>query len=81
MKKKLSTLQKTVIVESVEKAYYSLTSTSLLGLHNYYKRDIQERNRTEIIRFMNTIEEYEELAEEDDSFQQLYVQPIKKNLF
>lgn len=70
-KLKLKHLQKTVTVESAEKAYYSLTSTSLLGLHNYYKSDIQERNRTEIIKFMNTIEEYEELADEDDNFQQL----------
>lgn len=57
----------------LEKAHVNLTGTSLLSLHNYYKNDIEGVNRAEIIKFMNRVEEYEKLVEDNTNFQKLYV--------
>lgn len=63
--------QKTIDIQTLEKAYFSLTHTSLINLHNYFKNDIVNRNRGEIIKFMNTQQQYENLVEESENIQKM----------
>lgn len=55
----------------LEKSYMAMTGKSLLSVHNHYKNDIHGRNRAAIVKFMNTVEEYEKLVEENEDFQKL----------
>lgn len=48
-----------------------MIGTSVLNLHNYYKNEIINRNREEIIRFKNTQLDYEKLVEESEQLQKL----------
>lgn len=57
----------------MEKAYFSLTNTSLTSLHTYYKNEVINRNRSEILKFMNTHQQYEKLVEESENIQKLWV--------
>lgn len=65
-------LQKSIDITILENAYYALTNKSLLQLHNYYKNEVINRNRAEIIRFKNTQLEYEKLVEESEQIQKMY---------
>lgn len=48
-----------------------MSNTSLLDLHNYYKNEIINRNRSEIIKFKSTQLKYEKLVEESEQIQKL----------
>lgn len=50
-----------------------MSNTSLLNLHNYYKNEIINRNRSEIIRFKNTQIQYDNLVEKSENMQKKYV--------
>lgn len=63
--------QKTIDILTLEKAYFSMTNTSLTSLHNYYKNEIIDRNRSEILKFKNTKQQYEKLVEESENIQKL----------
>lgn len=63
--------QKALEVFTLEKAYFGLTNKSLTNLHNYYKNDIINRNRGEIIKFMNTQQQYEQQVEKSENLQKL----------
>lgn len=58
-------------MDTLEKAYTAMTSTSVMNLHNYYKNEIINRNRAEIIRFKGTQLEYEKLVEESEQIQKM----------
>lgn len=55
----------------MEKAYSAIGNSSLLNLHNYYKNEIINRNRSEIIRFKSTQLDYEKLVEESEKIQKV----------
>lgn len=63
--------QKKIDIDTLEKAYKTVANTSLLNLHNYYKNEIINRNRAEIIRFKGTQLDYEKLVEESEQIQKL----------
>lgn len=63
--------QKKIDIDTLEKAYKTVSNTSLLNLHNYYKNDIINRNRSEIVRFKSTQLEYEKLVVESEQIQKL----------
>lgn len=63
--------QKKIDIDTLEKAHTALTSTSIMNLHNYYKNEVINRNRSEIIRFKSTQLEYEKLVEESEQIQKL----------
>lgn len=48
-----------------------MTSTSVMNLHNYYKNEVTNRNRAEIIRFKSTQLDYEKLVEESEQLQKM----------
>lgn len=49
------------------KAYYSMTSESLLNLHNYYKNSIVNKNAEEIDEFNEIFQEYKKLQQESQN--------------
>lgn len=56
---------------TLEKAYFELTHSPLTSLHNYYKTEIINRNRAEILNFTATQQQYEKLVEESENLQKL----------
>lgn len=63
--------QKTIDIDTFEKAHKAMTNTSVLNLHNYYKNEIINRNRAEIIRFKSAHLQYEKLVEESEQIQKM----------
>lgn len=63
--------QKCLDIITLEKAYYDLTHSSLTSLHNYYKNEIINRNRSEILNFIDTQQQYEKLVEESENIQKM----------
>lgn len=45
----------------------AVNGTSLTQLHNYYKNEVVNRNRYAILKFMDTHDKYEKLAEESEN--------------
>lgn len=62
-------MENEVEVKSLEKAYYSLTNTSLTNVHNYFKHQLVARNRSEIAEFNGVLQEYDKLMKESQSMQ------------
>lgn len=56
-------------VESLEKAYYSMTNNSLTQVHNYFKHHLIARNRMEIAEFKGAFHEYDKLMKESQNMQ------------
>lgn len=51
-------------VPTLERGYFALRRDSLLSLHNYYKHDVVQRNRTEHSDFQEIYGEYDRLMQE-----------------
>lgn len=56
-------------VKLLERSYFAMGHTSLLGLHNYYKNEVIARNRAEQREFKDMFEEYEKLMHESQHLQ------------
>ncbi|KAL9881651.1 uncharacterized protein LOC119637031 isoform X2 [Glossina fuscipes] len=56
-------------VKHLEKAYYSMTNTSLTQVHNYFKHHLIARNRSEIEEFNGVLHEYDKLMKESQNMQ------------
>lgn len=56
--------QRDIEVKTLEKAYYSMTNTSLTQVHNYFKHHLIARNRMEIAEFNGAFYEYDKLMKE-----------------
>ncbi|XP_064556253.1 uncharacterized protein Spt7 [Drosophila montana] len=54
----------------LERAYFSMTGTSLTQVHNYYKHKVISRNRVEIAEFNSVLQEYDKLMKESQSSMQ-----------
>lgn len=61
--------QTEVEVQSLEKAYYALTNSSLTQVHNFYKHQLVARNRAEISEFNGVMQEYDKLMKESQNQQ------------
>lgn len=66
--RKLET-QRDVEVKNLEKAYFSMTNSSLTQVHNYFKHHLIARNRTEISEFNGAFQEYDKLMKESQNMQ------------
>lgn len=53
--------QKDITILTVEKAYQTLTQSSLTLLHNYYKTEVILRNQNEMDVFKDKYREYKAL--------------------
>lgn len=54
----------------LERAYFSMTGTSLTQVHNYYKHKVISRNRAEINEFTSVLHDYDKLMKESQSSMQ-----------
>ncbi|XP_031632352.1 uncharacterized protein LOC116346445 [Contarinia nasturtii] len=73
-------INKKIDIDTLEKAYKAMSNSSLLNLHNYYKNEIINRNRSEIIRFKSTQMEYEKLVEESEKIQKFNLKEEYMNM-
>lgn len=75
-------LQRDIDIMHLEKAYYSMTNTSLLQIHNNFKHNVIARNRTEINEFKGALSEYDKLMKESQRMQhQEYQETEFMNIF
>lgn len=51
-------------IPALERGYFALRRDSLLSLHNYYKHDVVQRNRTDHREFQEIYAEYDRLRQE-----------------
>lgn len=56
-------------VQLLERSYFAMSNSSLLGLHNYYKNEVIARNRAEQHEFKDMFQEYEKLMHESQHLQ------------